>query len=165
MSGEIKYVPAKTGKSYWVMEDRFTFLVTGAESEGSSFTMISDVAPHGEPPPHIHHLEDEQFYILDGELTFSVGTQAFQARTGDFIHIPRGTVHSFKNGPTPSRLLATFFPAGIEGFFKEVGEPVKDGSTHPPVTKGTIARFLAAEANGWRNHHETLLLPAHTEKS
>lgn len=157
-SNEIVYVPANTGEAYWVMGTLFTYLVTGAESAGSYFTLIVDVGPEAGPPPHIHHLEEEQFYILEGQLTYWVGDQTFQANTGDFIHIPRGMVHSFRNGP--SRLLATFSPAGIDGFFREVGESVKDRlESPPPVTEQTIARFLAAESGGWKEHHDTLPPP------
>jgi quercetin dioxygenase-like cupin family protein len=157
MSNEFLHIRANAGGAYWVMGDLFTYLVTGAESGGSYFTLIANVAPHGGPPPHIHHLEEEQFYVLDGELSFSVGDQIFQIQAGDFVHIPRETVHSFKNGPAPSRILATFSPAGIEGFFREVGEPVNDRfASPPPVTEETIARLLAAESAGWKDHHDTL---------
>jgi oxalate decarboxylase/phosphoglucose isomerase-like protein (cupin superfamily) len=89
-----------------------------------------------------------------------VGEQTFQVRAGDFVHIPRETVHSFRNGPAPSRILATFSPAGIEGFFREIGEPVKDRfAPPPPVTEETIARLLAVEAAGWKDHHDTLPPP------
>ena len=103
-TGQFEFVPADTGEAYWVMGTLFTYLVTGAESGGSYFTLIVDVGPEAGPPPHIHHLEEEQFYVLAGQLTYSVGHQTIQVNTGDFIHIPRGTVHSFKNGPRPSRL-------------------------------------------------------------
>jgi quercetin dioxygenase-like cupin family protein len=157
MSSEFLHVRANTGDAYWVMGDLFTYLVTGAESGGRYFTLIADVAPNGGPPPHVHHMEEEQFYVLKGQLTFSVGDQTFQVEAGDFVHIPRETVHSFKNGRSPARLLATFSPAGIEGFFKEVGEPVKDRFASPPsVTETTIARLLAAESTGWKDHHDTL---------
>jgi quercetin dioxygenase-like cupin family protein len=160
MSNKFIYSRANPGEAYWVMGDMFTYLVTGAESGGSYFTLIADVAPHDGPPPHVHHMEEEQFYVLEGELTFSVGDQTFQVSAGDFVHIPRETVHSFKNGPTPSRLLATFSPAGIEGFFREVGEPVKDRfESPPPVTEETIARVVAAESAGWKDHHDTLPPP------
>lgn len=158
---QFKFVPADTGEAYWVMGTLFTYLVTAAESGGSYFTLIVDVGPEAGPPPHIHHLEDEQFYVLEGQLTYFLGDQTFQVNSGDFIHIPRGTVHSFKNGPRPSRLLATFAPAGIEGFFRAVGERVDDRlKSPPPVTEAVIARFLAAEANGWKDHHDTLPPPA-----
>ena len=160
-ANKFMFVPADTGEAYWVMGALFTYLVTGEESGGSYFTLIVDVGPEAGPPPHIHHLEEEQFYVLDGQLTYSIGDQTFQVNTGDFIHIPRGTVHSFKNGPKPSRLLATFAPAGIEGFFREVGERVDDRlKSPPPVTEAVIARFLATEATGWRDHHDTLPPPS-----
>lgn len=160
-SNIVKFVGAQTGEAYWIMGTLFTYLVTGADSEGRYFTVIVDLGPEQGPPPHIHHLEEEQFYILDGELTYSVGDQTFALSTGDFIHIPRGTVHSFKNGPKPSRLLATFAPAGIEGFFREVGERVDDRSkSPPPVTEAIIARFLAAEAGAWKEHHDSLPPPS-----
>lgn len=160
MPNEVVFVPANTGEAYWVMGDMFTYLVTGEESGGSYFTLIANISPDAGPPPHIHHLEEEQFYVLVGELTFHVGDQTIQIRAGDFIHIRRETVHWFKNGPTPSKVLATFSPAGIEGFFREAGEPVTDRSeSPPPVTEATIARFLAAEAGGWKQHHDTLPPP------
>ena len=157
MSNDFVYLRANTGEAYWVMGDLFTYLVTGAESGGSYFTLLANVQPNAGPPPHVHHLEEEQLYILEGELTFSVRDQTFPVRAGDFLHIPRDTIHSFKNGPAPSRILATFSPAGIEGFFREAGEPVKDRSASPPpVTQETIACLLAAESAGWKYHHDTL---------
>lgn len=156
----VTFVPANTGEAYWVMGTLFTYLVTGAKSADSYFTLIVDVGPGSGPPPHIHHCEEEQFFVLDGQLTFSVGDRTFVATTGDFIHIPRGTVHWFTNGSQPSQLLATFAPAGIEGFFREVGEVADDRLTPPPpVTEATIGRLLAAEARGWNKHHDTLPLP------
>jgi quercetin dioxygenase-like cupin family protein len=159
-SNRVAFVPANTGEGYWVMGALFTYLVTGEESGGSYFTLIVDIGPGLGPPPHIHHLEDEQFYVLEGQLTYVVGDRTFQVSAGDFIHIPRGTVHSFTNGPKRSRLLATFAPAGIEGFFRAVGERVDDRlKSPPPVTEAVIARFVGAEAAGWKEHHDTLPPP------
>lgn len=160
MSNEFVYSRANTGEAYWVMGDLFTYLVTGEKSGGSYFTVLANVQPNAGPPAHIHHLEDEQFYVLEGELTFNIDDQTTQVKSGDFLHIPRETVHSFKNGNAPARILATFSPAGIEGFFREVGEPVRDRLASPPlVTEETIARLLAAEASGWKQHHDTLPPP------
>lgn len=142
------------------MGDLFTYLVTGEESGRSYFTVEINVGPGNGPPPHIHHCEEEQFYVLEGELTFRVGEQTRRASPGDFVHIPRETVHSFKNGSTPAKLLATFSPAGIEQFFTEASEPVEDRSAPPPlVTQETIARFMEVESRGWKDHHEILPPP------
>src|SRR5262245_21690342 len=145
MSNKITYVPSGSGQSYWFMGDLFTFLVTGEETGGNYFTLEVIVGPGNGPPTHIHHSEYEQFYILEGELTFQVGDQTFQVSAGDFIHIPRGTPHSFKNGQTPAKLFGLFSPAGIEGFFQELGEPATDRLHAPPVTPETIARIIAVE--------------------
>jgi quercetin dioxygenase-like cupin family protein len=53
------------------------------------------------------------------------------ARSGDLVHIPRGTVHAFKNGQRPAKLLATFTPAGPETRFLEVCEPVDEHAPDP----------------------------------
>src|SRR5262245_57472893 len=94
MSNDITYMPAGTGPTYWGPGDRYTFLITGDRSGGSYFTMLALVPPGGGPPPHIHHREEEQFYILEGEVTLQVGDHTIQASAGDFVHIPRETVHA-----------------------------------------------------------------------
>ncbi|MGA7670233.1 MAG: quercetin 2,3-dioxygenase [Nitrolancea sp.] len=158
-SSKIAFTPSGSGESIWVMGTLFRYLVTGAESNNSYFTLLVDVGQGLGPPPHIHHREEEQFYVLEGELTYWVGDETFEARRGDFIHIPRNAIHWFKAGPGPARLLATFAPAGIEGFFRAIGDPASDvTATSPPVTDTMVARLLAAESAGWREHHETLPL-------
>src|SRR5215468_12515900 len=86
---EVRYVPAGTGPMYLGPGDKVTFLVTGAESGGACFIIEGMAPPGGGPPPHIHHFEDESFYILEGTLTFQAGGQTIHAKRGDFIHIPR----------------------------------------------------------------------------
>jgi mannose-6-phosphate isomerase-like protein (cupin superfamily) len=148
MPNKIVYVPAETGQAYWGPGDRYTFLITGDESGGSYFTMEALVPPGGGPPPHIHHREEEQFYILAGELTLKAGDQTIQASVGDFVHIPRGTVHAFRNtGQVPAKLLITYSPAGIEKLFQQVFEPAGDRTAPPPPwTNETFARFKAIES-------------------
>ena len=79
--------------------------------------------PGGGPPLHIHTREDETFYVLDGEVEFLLGEETVTARRGDFVNIPRGTVHRFINtGTDTARLVLTFTPAGIEQWFAETLE-------------------------------------------
>lgn len=106
MQNQILHVPADTGPAYWGPGDLYTFLITGEHSGGSYFTMEAWVPPGGGPPPHIHHHEEEQFYILAGEVTLQVGDHTVRATVGDFVHVPRGTVHAFRNeGQTPAKRL------------------------------------------------------------
>lgn len=137
---------AGTGRAFWGPGDMYTFLITGEQSGGAFFAMEALVPPAGGPPPHIHRREDETFYILDGECSVRVGDKTLLASSGDFICIPRGTLHCFKNeGARTMRMILTFVPAGIEKFFEEVFEPVQDRyATPPPTTKELIDRLLAA---------------------
>jgi len=110
--------------------------------------------PGGGPPPHIHHFEDESFYILEGAVTIQAGGRTYQASPGDFIHIPRGTVHSFKNeGKVDAKALITVSPAGpagLERFFEETFHPATDRSASPPlITEALMGRMMvAASKNG-----------------
>jgi quercetin dioxygenase-like cupin family protein len=134
--------------------DRVTFLVTGAESNGGCF-IIEGMAPSGGgPPPHIHHFEDESFYILAGTATFQAGGQTIHAKPGDFIRIPRGTVHSLRNdGEVPARALIVISPAGMQRFFEESFYPATDRSASPPPSR--IA-WLAPPKRSDRNEEKRL---------
>ncbi len=140
------HLPADTGPSFWGPGDRYTFLVTGAQGNGGCFIMEAIIPAGGGPPPHIHHREEECFYLLDGTLDITLGEKKVKATTGDFVLIPRGTVHPFCNaGSTTARMLLLFSPAGMEKYFEEVLEPVQNRSAAiPPVTAVLIARMVGA---------------------
>ena len=131
--------------------DRVSFLATGAETQGSCFIFEGLLAPGGGPPPHIHHSEDESFYILEGSATFQAGGQTIHAKPGAFIRVPRGMVHSIKNeGQVPARALVIMSPAGpvgLQQFFEESFYPTTDRSaTPPPITEEMVGRMIAAAA-------------------
>ncbi len=116
------------GKCFWGPGgDKYEFLVTGKQSGGTTFILHANVPSGGGPPPHIHNNESESYYVETGELVFTVGDQTINAKSGDFIHIPKGTVHTFTNkGKTKAKMLSIFAPSGMEGWFEEVLVPVKD---------------------------------------
>lgn len=151
MPNQVKYVPAGTGPMYCGPGDRVSFLATGSETHGSCFIFEGLAAPGGGPPPHIHHFEDESFYLLEGNITFHAGGQTIYAKPGDFIHIPRGTVHSLKNeGTVPGRALVVISPAGPSGvqqFFEESFYLTKDpAAPPPPITEELMKRMMTAAA-------------------
>jgi quercetin dioxygenase-like cupin family protein len=121
--GEVLHRPSATGRAFWGPGDHYTFLVTGEESGGAYFAMEALVPPGGGPPPHIHTREDETFYVLEGDLEFVLGERTIVAGPGDFVNVPRGTVHRFQNtGTETARIILTFTPAGIEHWFEETLE-------------------------------------------
>ena len=99
-----------------------TFKVTGQESAGALTMFESVIAPGDGPPLHVHAREDEALYVLEGEMRFQLGDEISDAPAGSFMFVPRGVAHCFQNaGKSPSRLLITFTPSGMEHFFALTG--------------------------------------------
>jgi quercetin dioxygenase-like cupin family protein len=146
LTGELLHRPSGSGPAFWGPGDLYTFLVTGEESGGSYFAMEALVPTGGGPPPHIHRNEDETFYLLEGQITFRLGDDSVVAGPGDFVNVPRGAVHCFRNeGSEPARMVLTFTPAGIEKFFEETLEPALDRTQAPPGNSEEVAaRYVAA---------------------
>ena len=135
-AGRLFHRPAATGPAYWGPGDHYTFLVTGEESGGAYFVMEALVLPGGGPPPHIHTREDETYYILEGQIEVLLGEETSIAGPNDFVNVPRGTVHCFRNaGSETARMVLTFTPAGIEKWFEEKRSSARRTKhTRPPTT-------------------------------
>jgi quercetin dioxygenase-like cupin family protein len=132
------------GQAIAVVGDVYRFLATGAETDGKYATFEALVPPGGGPPPHIHSREEESFYILEGEVTFTVGDERFTATTGTFANMPVGSLHSFKNvsGKT-ARMIISVAPAGLENMFLEVGQSIGWGEPPPHPSATDIEKLLA----------------------
>ena len=118
------------GESVWLVGDLIEVKLS-AEDTGGAYSMIEETSPPGGgPPPHLHRDEDEAFCVLEGEVEFLLGEGTIPAGTGTCVHIPKGTLHTFKNvGTSPSRVLGVLTPGGFERFFLEAGEPATEGSS------------------------------------
>jgi len=98
------------------------------EDTSGAYSLREFSTPPGErgARPHVHREEDEAVYVLEGELTFEVGTIVVPARPGTFLLAPRGVVHCHRNtGKTRARWLTISSPPGTGCFFEERrrGEP------------------------------------------
>jgi quercetin dioxygenase-like cupin family protein len=134
------------GRTVAVVGDVYRFLATGEDTDGRYALWEAIVPPGGGPPPHVHNREEEEgFYVLEGEITFTVGDQRLVAGAGTFANLPVGTPHSFKNeSGRPARMLISVVPAGLEQMFFEFGVPLPEGSTTAvPPTKEEIEKLLA----------------------
>ena len=133
------------GRTIGVVGDVYRFLATGEETNGKYALFEAIVPPGGGPPPHVHSREEEGFYILDGEITFTVNGEKIVAKAGTFANMPVGTPHSFKNeNSEPAKMLISVAPAGLEQMFFEVGVPLAEGATTAlPPTKDEIERLIA----------------------
>src|ERR1700675_3498070 len=94
------------GRTIAVVGDVYRFLAVGDDTNGKYAVWEAVVPPGGGPPPHVHSREEEGFYILDGEITLSLGEEQLVASAGTFVNVAVGTLHSFKNETTrPARML------------------------------------------------------------
>lgn len=140
---DARCVSGGEGRMLWVLGDLYEFKAVSEDTDGAYATWETMVTPElAGPPPHIHHKEDESFYVLEGEVELSVNGRMIEASSGTFVNIPRGTLHTFRNaGTMPARLLVTVVPAGFEKFFYEVGDPATD--TRPPEGPPDVEKVMA----------------------
>jgi quercetin dioxygenase-like cupin family protein len=105
-----------------------------ADQTGGQYALVEILAPDGYGSVlHVHHREDEGFYILEGEMTFYVGEQTIKAHPGSYLFGPRDVPHAFTVESGPARLLFVFSPAGLEGLIREMGEPARSLTVPPQL--------------------------------
>jgi len=130
------------GDPKWFLDCRMTVVAGGEQSMGA-LTVIEWSAPVGfAPPMHIHHNDDEAFYVLDGELTLSTGATA---GPGAFVFLPRGIAHTFVVSGGPLRGLQITAPAGFERFVDDIGRPAEHDGFPEPM-EPDVARLAQAAA-------------------
>jgi quercetin dioxygenase-like cupin family protein len=115
----------------WWKTGRVTVKTSAGETAGG-FSQVEISDPRGTAPPmHIHHHDDEAFYVLEGELTLFADGERIDAGPGDYVFVPRGTNHAYLVRSELARVLVTFSPAGFEGVFVEAGTVVT--GSEPPA--------------------------------
>ncbi len=138
------FEPGQSG-SYSVVGTKYTFKAVGEET-GEAYALFElTVPPQGGAPLHRHQLEDEAFYVQEGEVEFQLGEEVIVGTAGTCLHSPKGQFHRFKNiGSAPAKLLCWVVPAGLEKFFAEVGKPLASpADMPPPVTPADVEKLLA----------------------
>lgn len=105
MRNEGIVLEAGQGKVLTARGSTMFFKATNASTNGAFSLMERELPPSGrKPPPHIHTSCEEAFYVLDGEVEFSLDSTSFLGRPGSFVLVPGGVAHTFGNaGTTPAR--------------------------------------------------------------
>jgi len=81
----------------------------------------------------VHHGEAEAFYILEGTIELTCGTEVVVGHAGDFLYAPKDVPHKYLVvGDTPARVLLLFSRPGFEMFFAEGGAPLDQAPARPP---------------------------------
>jgi uncharacterized cupin superfamily protein len=75
-----------------------------------------DLAPLSDgPPPHVHRIYDEAFYVLAGSVRFSSDGTSQDCPAGSFVFVPRGSAHGFGNpSAEPASLLVVVTARAIQ---------------------------------------------------
>ena len=138
MAVKPKYVGPGAGRNYKILGGDDVYVKATGADMGGCYSVFETTVPAGSgPPPHMHHREEEAFYVLEGQFEFKVGEKVISAATGSFLVAPRDVPHVFRNvGQTPARLLIVVTPSGFEDFVEEFATLPYD---EPP----DIARMVA----------------------
>src|SRR3569833_299712 len=136
MSARAVIRKAGEGEGVLLAGQPLVFLDTG---ESAKHTSMFDwtVAPGFSTGLHVHAVQEETFYVLEGQCEWQIGDERVKAGPNTYVFIPPGVPHSISNASgRPARLLMTVSPPGHEHYFEELAELV--GGT-PPPDPGRIA--------------------------
>ena len=121
------------GEALWFF-GALVIVKASSETTAGRVTVIEHLLPQGSGPPvHVHHREDEWFYVIEGELTFWVGGRIIKAPEGSFVYGPRDIPHTFTVASPRARSIVVTEPAGFEKFMRALGEPAA-ARTIPPAS-------------------------------
>lgn len=109
------------GEPLAVLGDRQTVKVSAEASDGA-FVLVENLNEPGVGiPMHVHHGEDEVFYVISGQVEFTLEDGPVVAEAGTTVFLPKGTPHAFRVvGDGPSRMLTLLVPGKLEGLFREL---------------------------------------------
>jgi quercetin dioxygenase-like cupin family protein len=127
----------------WVLGSLFERLASGEETGGGFALSLVTQPPGTATPVHVHTLEDEAFYLLDGTMTYSADGELHRLASGSFIYLPRGRPHAFRvTGEAPVRFLA--IAGALMSLYDEAGRPAGDRELPPPDQE-----LLMADVRRW----------------
>lgn len=111
------------GEAWWWFGTLAEIKATAADTGGLCTIVEVTCGANYEAALHVHHREDEGFWVLDGQVTFEVGPSTIEAGVGDYAFGPRGVPHRFKVGDQGCRMLFILTPAGLEDLIKATSVP------------------------------------------
>lgn len=134
---------AADGPHTWFLDTRMT-VRADAVATGGAFTFLEWAAPTGFGPPlHIHHAEDEAFYLIEGAMDVRCGDDEWSLGPGGFVLLPRGVPHAFLITDGPVLAVQVTAPSGFEDYVAEIGRPAT-GRDLPEPSVPDVARVTEA---------------------
>jgi quercetin dioxygenase-like cupin family protein len=125
-------VAAGTGEARWWFGMLAEIKATSAGT-GGQFTLVEvTCAPNYQGVRHIHHHEDEGFWLLDGRMDLEVDGKHTLMNVGDYAFGPRNIPHSFSAGPGGCRVLFILTPGGFENLIMATSVAAPARTVPPP---------------------------------
>jgi quercetin dioxygenase-like cupin family protein len=143
-------VHSDEGEARWWFGGLAVIKATAADT-GGQMTIVEMTEPPGtEAPLHVHHREDEAFWVLEGDVTFEVGDATIEAHAGDYAFGPRDIPHRYTVGGAGCRMLFICTPGGFEDLVIAMSEPARTRTLPPPSDEEPDMEQIAAiaEAHG-----------------
>jgi quercetin dioxygenase-like cupin family protein len=140
------------GKNVILAGHPMAFLVTGDDTKHTS--MFEWTIPPGfSTGLHVHRVQEETFYMLDGECDWQVDGERVRATPGTYLFLPPGVPHNIANASDkPARVLMTVSPPGHEHYFEELAETVVRGGTADPDKIASLrARYDTDQLSALKN--------------
>jgi quercetin dioxygenase-like cupin family protein len=126
MEADAMFIKSQDVQALDVLGTQVRFLCEADSTNGAWSVMTVNLPAHAGPPPHTHAW-DEAYFILEGDVQFTLGDRRFTASAGDFVYTPGGVLHGFKGASAqPARVLIVDAPAHAGAFFKRVDREVRD---------------------------------------
>ncbi len=104
-----------------------------SDNTAGQLTLVEVTCPAGyQAVRHVHHNEDEAFWLLEGDMDLEVGGKQIQMHAGDYAFGPRDIPHSFHAGDGGCRVLFILTPGGFEKLIMATSEPAPTRTVAPP---------------------------------
>jgi quercetin dioxygenase-like cupin family protein len=154
---EPRLVRKDEGEARWWFGSLAELKATAADTGGQLTIVEVTEQPGAEAPLHVHHREDEAFWLLDGDVTFEVGDTVIEASAGDYVFAPRDVPHRFTVGARGCRMLFILVPGGLEDVIRGTSAPAASRTLPPPADDEPTAEELEAMQAVVREHGCELL--------
>jgi len=119
----------RPGKDIPVRGTFISVKVSGDDNGGGFALFEVPASPGSGPPMHMHHVENECFYVLEGALKVQVGAELFTLEPGGSVYLPKMIPHTWQTlGQKNVRLLSFAQPAGrLEAYVVALSELMSRG--------------------------------------
>ncbi len=125
MTSVPRIVDVEDAETYTTPQAEEMAVLSRGDEPGEDYDIIEFAVPTepGVVPLHVHHDNDEGFYVLEGELQLQIGDSRHRLTAGSYAYGPRGVPHAYRNvGDGPVRMLVIYQPGNFVTMTEEIGD-------------------------------------------